>query len=128
MSNLNKNFNKKIALKKRIFSLPMLLILLVVLIIICCSVFGLIKSNNKTRENRDLAFNQLASLQKREQELKSGIEKLKTADGMEENIRDKFRATKEGEELIVIVEDKKDPSVVVEKSGFLAFLKRVFSF
>lgn len=127
MANLNKNFNKKIALKKRIFSLPVLLVLLVVLIIIFCSVFGLIKSNNKTRENRDLAFNQLASLQKREQELKSGIEKLKTEDGMEENIRDKFRATKEGEELIVIVEDKKEQPAVAERGGFLGFLKRVFN-
>ncbi len=70
-----------------------------------------------TIENRKIAENKLAELEKEKIKLSSDIAKLKTDSGVEESIRSKFGLAKEGESEIIIVEDKTTPEPVKEDSG-----------
>ena len=80
-----------------------------------------------TRENRKIAENKVAQLEKEKEKLASDINKLKSQNGIEENIRDKFGLAKEGEGLIVILDDKNTAETSKENSGgFFSFLKNWF--
>lgn len=83
--------------------------------ILVCSIFlllflfNIIKftiKNFETRKNRQVAKEQLDNLQREKQLLQNDIEKLKTEDGVEESIRDKFGLAKDGEGLVVIVDEE----------------------
>ena len=47
-----------------------------------------------------------AELQAKEAELQENVSKLSTPEGLEEVLREKYRAVKEGEELIIILDEK----------------------
>ena len=48
------------------------------------------------------------ALEERKNYLSSAVEALSTKEGIEAEIREKFRMSKEGEHLIVVVEDSKE--------------------
>lgn len=80
-----------------------------------------------TIENRKIAENKVAELEKEKKRLSSDISKLKSQDGVEESIREKFGLAKEGEGMIVVVEDKNPPQTPKQKpGGFFSFLKNLF--
>ena len=80
-----------------------------------------------TTENRKIAENKLADLQKEKEKLSSDISKLKTTSGVEESIRDKFGLAKDGEGLIIIVDDKNAVAAPKEKKGgFFSFFANWF--
>jgi hypothetical protein len=56
------------------------------------------------------------------------IASLKTDKGVEENIREKFGLVKDGEQMIVVVEDPKlaDSKDAKNDGGFFSFLKNIF--
>ena len=68
------------------------------------SVFG---KYQETKENKRHAQKELAELKKRESEVKDRIEHLKTREGVEREIREKFGLAKEGEGVIVVVKSPK---------------------
>ena len=63
----------------------------------------------ETRKNRQRVENKVAELEKEKEKLNSDIAQLKTEEGTEASIREKFGLAKEGEEMIVIVEDMNPP-------------------
>ena len=63
-------------------------------------------------------------LQQKKEKLISDIEKLKTEEGKEIIFRENFSLSKEGEGMIMIIEDKDSPSLETEKEG--SFLKTLF--
>ena len=80
-----------------------------------------------TRENRKIAENKVAELQNEKIRLSADISKLNTESGIEENIREKFGLAKEGEGLIIVVEDKDKTEAEDESSGgFFSFFKNLF--
>ncbi len=65
----------------------------------------------KTREEHMKQTNvKVAMLALREQELKENIARLKTEEGINNEIREKFSVTQEGEYVAVIIDDKKTSS------------------
>ena len=80
-----------------------------------------------TIENRKLAENKIAELQKEKEKLSIDIAKLKTEDGIEENIRQKFGLAKEGENMIIVVDDQNKPTTEeAEERGFFSFFTNLF--
>lgn len=80
-----------------------------------------------TTENRKIAENKVTELEKEKEKLSTDISKLKTENGVEESIREKFPVAKEGENVIVIVDDKTPPAVPKQESGgFFSFLRNFF--
>jgi cell division protein FtsB len=73
---------------------------------------------------RNQATAELATLKARKATLEAETSRLKTVEGVESEIRDKYRMVKEGEELVVIVENK-DPTVLVTQKT-RPWYKRIF--
>jgi|SRR3989344_4221496 len=122
-----RNFQQKRGLRNIIYSRPVLVFLGILVIFFAWGVVSFMGKMEITRENRKIAENTIAELEDKKEKLSSDISKLKTEDGVEESIRDKFGLVKEGENMIVVVEDKNLPVVEdVPSKGFFTFLKNWF--
>src|SRR3990172_8407411 len=121
-------FKKNKKLKGILFSKVTLLVLFVFSVILIILLIDIIPKEISTRRNKQTVLNQLNSLKDQSLALGSQIEKLKTNDGLEEKIREKFRVVKEGEGLIVIVDDQNSSNVALtpKTASFWNFLKNLF--
>ncbi len=118
-----KSFQQKRGFKNIVQSRPVLIFLAILLLIFAWSILGLARKMEMTRENRKVAEGNVAALEKEKGKLSSDISKLQTDEGVEESIREKFGLGKEGEGLIIVVEDKNVPKVKKESpKGFFSFL------
>ena len=108
-------------------SRPILVLLGVLVLIFAWSVFGFMGKMQTTRENRKIAEEKLIKLQKQKEKLSSDIAKLNTDEGVEESIRARFGLVKEGEGMIVIVDDENPLEVEKqEEGGFFSFFTNLF--
>ena len=122
-----KSFQYKRGWKDILQSRPVLVFLGILVFIFAWSVFGFMGKMQITRENRKIAENKLIELKKEKEKLSSDIAKLKTDEGVEESIRAKFGLAKEGEGVIVIVEDPNPPEIPKQESkGFWSFFTNLF--
>ena len=122
-----KSFQQKRGWRNIFQSRPVLIFLSVVLIVFAWGVFGFMGKMRATSENRRIAENKLAQLQKQKFDLQKEINSLNTEDGREKSIRERFPVAKEGEGVIMIVEDKNKPEVKKEDSGgFFSFFTNLF--
>lgn len=104
-------------------SWPVLILLCILLLFFAWGIIGLLGRMQTTRENRKLAENRLTELEKKKEIFSGDVAKLGSQEGIEENIRERFPVVKEGEGLIVVVDDKnKAPQPKEEKEGFFSFL------
>jgi cell division protein FtsB len=118
-----RNFQKSRGWKSIIRSKPVLIFLTILALFFSFGVIGFMAKLHTVVENRKIAENKLAELELEKEKLSSSIAKLETNEGVEESIRTKFGLAKEGEGLIMIVEDKNTPEPTPKKSeGPLSFL------
>jgi CRISPR/Cas system CSM-associated protein Csm2 small subunit len=110
-------------------SKPALFVLIILLGIFAYNLSGIIKKVNDTKDNRDQAIRKREILLEQQASLSSEIDHLKTDEGKEELIREKFRAVKENEGLVVILPETQDINSDTDKSqqGFGHFFKRIFT-
>ncbi len=123
-----RNFKEK-KRKSSIWESKIVLILLGILIIVFTwNLIGFMNKREDTARNKRIAEDKITELEKVRTQLSADIGKLNTEEGVEENIREKFGLVKEGEEMIVIVEDKNPPVEEAgnKKSGFFSFFKNLF--
>jgi cell division protein FtsB len=122
-----KNFQTK---RKKSFwqSWIFLMFFFAIILIFAWNVFAFWRKMQDTSQNRKIAEDKISQLQKQRNELTDDIAKLNTEAGVEEAIRDKFGLVKEGENMIVIVEDKNKevPPVPSRFSRFWGYLKGLF--
>jgi len=83
----------------------------------------------ETGNKKEDILNKIDELKKRESSLSLDISKLKTEEGQEEIIREKYQVAKEGEKMVIIVEeDHKMGDSVDNKNdhGFWNWIKEIF--
>ena len=82
----------------------------------------------ETGKNRKIVEDKITELEKSKEKLNSDITKLKTEQGIEESIREKFGLAKEGENMILIIDDKNSSEIPknTDSGGFFSFLKNLF--
>ncbi len=109
-------------------SVPVLIILVALLLFFAWGVLRFIVKMRDTGKNKEIAQMKVAELAEAKEKLGGDIENLKTERGVEENIREKFGLAKEGEGLIVVVDDKnaQNPEEEGDKNWFVRFLKNWF--
>lgn len=117
-----RNFQQKKGWRDVIESWPVIIFLGVILLGFAWGVLGFMGKMSATSENRKVATAKLAELENKKERLNTELAKLETEGGVEENIREKFGLAKEGEGLIVVVEDKNKVEIVVEEKGWFASL------
>ena len=117
-----RNFQQKNKWKDFLQSKPVLYLFGFFVVIFIWNMFGFIKKANDTANNRRIAEEKIANLKKEKDKLTLDIDKLKTDKGVEESIREKFGLVKEGEGVIVVVDDKnaKNNTENNESKGFFA--------
>ncbi|OGI59541.1 hypothetical protein A2814_03360 [Candidatus Nomurabacteria bacterium RIFCSPHIGHO2_01_FULL_38_19] len=122
-----RSFQQKRKWRNLMQSRPVLVFLGGLLLFFTWGVIGFMGKMQTTRENRKMAENKVAELRKEKENLSLDIENLKTEDGKERIFRENFGLAKEGEGLIVVVEDKNaEENKGDESGGFLPFFKNLF--
>jgi len=108
-------------------SKPVLGVLMMVFFISAWSLLGFWGKMSDTNKNKQLAQEKLQDLQQSKSKLESDISKLETERGVEEVLRENFGLAREGEGLIVVVEEKEgDNQVDTKKGGFFGFFRNLF--
>ncbi len=108
-----------------------LFVLFCLLVLFAYNMIGLIGKERETSKKKDLILAQIDTLRAREKSITSDINKLKTDQGIEETIREKYQVAKEGEKMVTIVEEDRGNMVAEEEStkdhSFWGWIKSVFS-
>jgi len=99
------DFQRKRNFRKRLYSPLVLIPMAIFTIILVSGVSGVYKKNKLSKSNLERERSELAKLEVRQKNLANSIDYLKTDQGVEDEIRTKFRAVKEGEQIAVIVDD-----------------------
>lgn len=119
------DFQQKRKLRAVLYSRVTLFILGVLVLVSLRAVWT---AHSKLRESEDLrdnVSNRVSALVERDTELRNQINRLQTPQGVEAEIRSKLSVSKEGENVVVIVEDD---SVIEEKTDKRGFWSTFFGF
>lgn len=119
-----RNIKEKRIWKNVIQSKPVLVFLGALVLIFSWSVFGFLNKMMETSRNKRIVEEKVASLKTQKEKLLSDINNLNTEEGKEKFFRENFGLAKEGEDMIVVVEDKNPPKTQNNdtNNGFFSFL------
>ncbi len=113
-----KSFQKKRRLEHVMQSKTFLIFLGILILVFAFSMFSFVNKMEETSKNKKIIEDKITELEKSKEKLNSDINELKTSQGVEENIREKFGLAKEGENMVIIVDDKnKAENVMKDNSG-----------
>ena len=123
-----RNFQKKRVWRNIMQSKPVLILLGVVILVFAWSVLGFWNQMRETSRNKQIVENKVIELKEQKEKLVSDIESLKTEEGKEKFFRENYGLAKEGENVIVVVEDKTPPAPAKTSfsDGFFSFFKNIF--
>ena len=111
------------------FSLPVLAAVGIAAIFMLVGTWHIYQKEQLTRGNLEKVTGVYNELQKREKDLSASVDSLQTTFGIESEIRGKFGFVKEGEEMVVLVDEpnkKSENGEVPKKKSFWQKLKDIF--
>jgi len=121
------DFRKKQKINKFIYSRPFIIVFFLITAFFAYTVINIIPKVIETRNNKNMVKAEFENLTNREEKLKLDTERIQSENGIEENLREKFRVAKDGEGLIIIVdEDGKEGVKSENKKDFLYFFRNLF--
>lgn len=124
-----RDLKRKKSLRNFLESKVTLIVLFILLLLFTWNMIGFVGKMIETKKNRDIARKKVTELTETKEKLSQDINNLNTEKGQEESIREKFGFVKEGEGVVVIVEEKKEVNEAEEEekeSKFLNFLRNWF--
>jgi cell division protein FtsB len=101
-------FQEKRKIKNLLYSKVTLTVLIILVVLLLNAVWNVYKKQDLAKDNLIKTAVVFEGLQAREKMLSSEIERLKTKNGVEEEIREKYGLVKPGEEVIVVVDNNDD--------------------
>lgn len=108
-------------LKRFIFSSPVIGLLGIATLFAMQAVWDMALKARDTRDSLEIVIRDFAKLEAREGQIQASILELKTEEGIESRIREKFGYIKEGEEMLMIVDgggEKSEDEPAPETPGF----------
>lgn len=123
-----KNFQKNKRFYNVLQSKFFLTLLGIIIIFFIFNLFKFMEKTNDTFENKRRVEDRIDELNKSKDKFNKDISNLNTDKGIEENIRQKFGLAKEGENMILIVDDKPEPDIKKDNNNnvFLSFFTNLF--
>ncbi|MCE9585075.1 septum formation initiator family protein [Candidatus Nomurabacteria bacterium] len=122
-----KNFQGKNKWENIMHSKPVLVLFGVFLIFFIWNIIHFVLKTQETIKNRKFAQDKIVELKKEKDRLTSDIQKLQTSEGKESAIREKFGWIKQGENLVIVVDDQNPGTEKnLKNKGFLSFIKNWF--
>jgi len=119
-------FQNKKKLKRFIYSPLTLVFLFVVFIFIVKGVWDVYQKESISRKNLEVQKVKLDKLSTRSNDLAQSIDYMKTDEGVEAELRSKFRFVKEEESVAVILDDGASSSVTQSGTASSTFQKTSF--
>lgn len=108
-------------------SRPVLIFLGFLMLLSVWSLLGFFGKMENTAKNKELAMEKVSELEKGKAKLAEDIQKLESERGIEGVLRENFGLAKEGEGLIVVVdEENPEKKETKEKGGFFSFFRNLF--
>lgn len=108
----------------------MLFVIFLLVLLFMYNMIGIIEKVRETNKKTALVNEQIRELNNREKMLSSDITKLKTEQGVEAALRDKYQLVKSGEKMVVIVDQEASVATALpteKKNGnFVEFFKSLF--
>ena len=111
------DFQEKKNIRRFFYAKPTIVIIFAIIVLSVNSTYKMYKKAAETRGEKNISFNENKALEERKNELLVRIGELKTERGLEEEIRNKFRVVKSGEEVVIVVESKEAIAGAVFASG-----------
>ena len=122
------DYKEKKIVKKIIYSRITIFVVALLLIFVLRGTWNVYKEAKITQENKKIAKLELNELKMRSYLIQSQIADLKTFEGKEKEIRNKFQVAKKGEKMIMIIGKKDDYSGTKFNESFWNKLKQFFGF
>ncbi len=125
-----REFQKAKPKQKLFHTTPMLLLLALFLLFFIYNIFGLMRKNAETKENKLRAAKENTDLVTQQSQINADIGELETDRGTEQVIREKFGVVKNGEGVVVVVDGADEETVTPkpkESGGIIRFFKNIFS-
>ena len=113
------DFRRKRTIRRVLYSRGVIVAVLVLLILVAKAAWSVYTKESESRRRLDSAAADLVALQSREKKLRENIDRLKTPEGMEAQIREQFQVAKPGERMVVLVDEKKDDKANAPKEQSL---------
>ena len=120
------DFQQKRQLKKIIYSKLTLVVLFIAVIFLVRSNYDIYQKYKLSLSTYNEVKGDYDSLKSRKDMLESEIDRLKTDNGIEEEIRSKFSVAKPGETVVVVVNNGTSTNTDVSNSGFWSNLWGLF--
>ena len=117
-------FQDKKMFRRVLYSRVTFVLFFIICVFVGRAAVSMYKSDSLTGEKRKIAEEELMTVKTRENALKAQVISLKTERGVEEELRKKFRVVKNGEGVIIVVDQEKKEATTT-KSGFADFFKWV---
>ncbi len=92
------------------YSFPSIIVLLVITFFLAKGAVKVMSKEWKSSDQAGGLEGKVATLILREEELRDGIDRLQTEEGIKEEIKERFSVTQEGESVAVIVDRKETSS------------------
>ena len=105
--------------KKSWFYSPWIACLLILFVV--WGIVSVTRAYMKQREAvslRDESQKELGGLEQKQQELTTKIDDLSTSQGMEAEVRQRYRVVKPGEQLVIVVDNKDGAAAQAQKPSF----------
>lgn len=120
-----REFEQKKKIKSRLYSKITIIILGLIFLLLAKACFSVYQKQRDTKEKLTRAEAALTELSDRRTNLQEETARLQSSEGIEEEIRRKFQVSKEGEKVIVIVDDQKDQNMPATSTSFFSKVKDV---
>lgn len=113
-------FQERRKLRKILYAKTTLAVLVLVLVLVARGAWGVHEKALIARAERAEALASLQDLSVRSQELQESLERLKSDQGVEEELRQKFAVAKSGEEVVVVVDEtaQNGKNTQIAETGF----------
>lgn len=119
-------FQVKKRVKRILYSRVMFVVLLVVIALAGKATWGVYQKEKTSKVYLDRLQGEISELKQREDYIKSGIDRLGTARGIEEEIRQKFKVVKDGEAMAILIDDEAFLASTSTEKGFWSTIVDVF--
>jgi hypothetical protein len=117
------DFKSKRKIQRRLYSKVSIVVLAIIVLILGKATFNIYRKSAESRDNLHKAETEQKKLLEKEEVLTKDIMRLKSEKGRDEEIRGKFSVVKNGENVVVIVEDdKNNQKNDASQGGFFAKL------
>lgn len=122
-------FQEKKKLRKFLYSRLTLIALGILAAITASAAYRMYQKAAETGEKRTAAVREEETLKSKTGDLESHLSQLKTERGIEEEIRKKYRVVKEGESVIIVVDDQSNAANAAgAQSGFQSLWDKMRSY